>query len=125
RQRRNSSSEKMRTGFSEPFVNSASMIAAKPLDTPVSTCVSGAPGVAASARTLCGVGTGGKTVNDVVNDSNGSSSMCAVIRLSPAEQNGPPRTATIALPSGSSSTDMPLPVVTVNGFGTYQVRLPL
>src|SRR5437870_4033046 len=109
----------MRTGFSEPLPNSASTIVAKPLEPASATWTEGI------AYTPGGVVWGGSTLNAVVNDSNGVSSMWAVIRLSPAEQNGPPRTATMAFPSGSSSTEMPLPVSILNGFGSYQVRLPL
>ena len=69
RQRANSSSEPKRTNFSEPALNSAWMIVAKPLENASSTCVSG------SANTPGVVGTGGSTVNGVVNVSNGSSSM--------------------------------------------------
>src|SRR3984885_7530666 len=118
-QRWNSSSDPMWTSFSEPPGNSASMIVATPLEDPPSTSVAG------SANTPGGVRLGGSTENDVVNDSNGSSSRWAVIMLSPAAHSGPARTTAVALPSASSLTVMPrTPAVSLNGFGTYQVNLP-
>src|SRR2546429_5092897 len=118
RQRAKSSSEPMWTNFSEPFLNSAWTIVAKPLENASSTCSSG------SANTPGGVVTGGSTVNGVVNVSNGSCSMCALTRLSPTWQPGPAITATVALPSASSFTVTPLPSVLENGFGTIQTSLP-
>src|SRR6267378_3131071 len=119
RQRANSSSEPMWTSFSEPLLNSAWMIVATPLENASSTCSSG------SASTPGAVGFGGSTVNGVVNVSNGSSSMWALMRLSPTWHSGPATTATVALPSASSFTVTPLPVDFENGFGTIQVSLPL
>ena len=81
--------------------------------------------MAGSANTPGVVGTGGSTENDVVNDSNGSSSMCAVTRFSPVAHSGPARRATVALPSASILTVTPRAfTVSLNGFGTYQVTLP-
>src|SRR5712691_6185879 len=95
------------------------MIVATALEPASSTCVAG------SANTPAVVLTGGSTVNDVVNESNGSSSRRAVTRLSPAAHSGPASTASVALPSASTATEMARPVSSLNGFGTYQVRRPL
>src|SRR5215469_14321346 len=119
RQRSKNSSDPMWTFFSEPPLNSTSTIVATALENESSTCALGsakAPGV---------VFVGGRTVNEVVNVSNGSSSMCAVTRLSPAAQSGPAMSAAVALPSASSSTVTPRPSLVLNGFGTYQVTSPL
>src|SRR2546428_4963792 len=107
----------MCTNFSEPPVNSASTIVATPLERASSTWVAG------SAYRPCLVGSGGSTVKAVVNDSNGSSSMCATIRFSPAMHPAPPSNATVALPSASSSTEIPLPPSTLSGFGSIQSSL--
>src|ERR1700726_4082522 len=101
------------------------MIVATLLETPSSTCF--CPGIGVNANTPGVVLKGGTTRNDVANDSNGSCIIWAVIMPSPAEQPGPPKTATVALPSASSVTVMPRPLTPfgTNGLGMYQVSFSL
>ena len=82
--------------------NSTCRIVAKALEYASSTWL---PGVTLMPS---GVVAYGKIANDVVNDSNGTCSMCTLTMLSdPTVQLGPARNATVALPFGSSSTGTP------------------